>query len=67
MAEALRLCHGVPQDAMQRNGYNAEFNIFKICLSTNTMGLNTSVLIQEYAQVWEDLDTWRKGSPTSSH
>ena len=29
LAEALRLCHGVPQDAMQRNGYDAEFNIFK--------------------------------------
>lgn len=36
--------------------------IFKNCLSTNTMGMKVSVLIQEYTQMWEDLDTWRKES-----
>lgn len=40
---------------------NAEFD-FKNCLSTNTMGMKVSVLIQEYTQMWEDLDTWRKES-----
>lgn len=30
------------------------------------MGLNTSVLVQEYSQVWEDLDTWRKEGPKDS-
>lgn len=46
---------------MQRNGCNAEFD-FKNCLSTNKMGMKVSVLIQEYTQMWEELDTWRKES-----